>query len=184
MPVSDAAAPHGTTRRHPALLWIVAAALLVARVATGLYEERHPPQLPDLMNWVSPADAVPKSHERGRPILYVFSAAWCGPCQVMNREVFANEKHTGALQQLAVPVHLIDRQREDGHNSAVVDSLERTYFVRAFPTLVLADASGKQLHRIEGFPGAEEMLKQLMPVAMQARANSRERNPGVRLVFP
>lgn len=184
MPANSAPAPHGTTRRNPTLLWIVAAALLVARVATGLYEERHPPQKPELMNWVSPGDAVQKAHERGRPILYVFSAAWCDPCQEMDRELFTSQKHVDALQQLAVPVHLMDRQREDGHNSAVVDSLERAYAVRAFPTLVLADASGKQLHRIEGFPGAQKLVQDLMPVAMQARANARERKPGVRLVFP
>jgi thioredoxin-related protein len=53
----------------------------------------------------------------------------------------------------------VDRQREDGRNPAYVDSLQRAYGVTAFPTLVLADASGKQLAKVEGAMSPEDLLQ-------------------------
>src|SRR5205814_7581597 len=113
------------TRRDPVWLWIVAAALLVARVATGVYEEKHPTRLADLVPWVPAAEAPARALATGRPILYDFSADWCGPCQRMRNDVFVDEKHASDTGQLVVPVHVVDRRQEAGRDPPLVDSLER-----------------------------------------------------------
>jgi thiol:disulfide interchange protein len=159
MAPTDAAHPRGPTRRDPSLLWVVAIVLLVGRLVLGFREAKNPTSRADHVSWVPAAGAPAAARMSGRPIFYDFSAEWCGPCRRMEQDVFADERKAKALSRLAVPVHVVDRQREEGRNPALVDSLQRAYGVTAFPTLVLADADGKTLAKLEGYPGADEFVQ-------------------------
>jgi thiol:disulfide interchange protein len=158
-----------STRNLPRWLLIAAMALLVARIGTGIYEERHPPAKADLVRWRPIENALAEARQTNKPILYDFTADWCAPCQAMQREVFADPQAAAAIEKSFVPVRVLDRQREEGRNSAAVDSLQRRFKIDSFPTLVIAPTEKGEPVRVEGYGGREITLQRLTQAAAKLR---------------
>jgi thiol:disulfide interchange protein len=155
----------GSARAFPRALVLLAAAFLVARVATGVIEERHPSRVADTIAWRDPQDAVTLARQTGKPILYEFGAEWCGPCHLLQNEVFADPRDAQVIESRYVPVQVTDRQREDGRNSPDVQALQDRYRIQAFPTLVMVDPDAGELGRLEGYPGARAVVQTLTETA-------------------
>lgn len=159
----------GSTRSVPRALLVLAGALLVARVATGIYEERHPPAAHDLVKWRPIAAASEEARSTARPLLYDFTAEWCPPCRVMEREVFADESAARTIETSFVPVRVLDRVREEGRNPPDVAALQARFGVTAFPTLVVVSAHGGSPTVIEGYPGKPTLMRRLMEAVLKSR---------------
>jgi|ERR1700682_1081659 len=142
--------------------WLIALAVvaLVVRIISDNWKLEHEGG-PSLVKWVALSDSAARAAATKRPIMYDFSAEWCGPCKQMDRAVFDNPKFAARINNNLVPVHVIDRKQEDGRNPPAIAALQQIYHVNAFPTLIVADANGHALTRMEGFRGPQEFETQM-----------------------
>ncbi|HEV7763660.1 MAG TPA: thioredoxin fold domain-containing protein [Thermoanaerobaculia bacterium] len=141
-------------RALPRLLIAIAILLVIARIVVHVSTREKPSN--DSVNWVSIEEAAHLAVSSNRPILMDFTAEWCGPCHVLDAEVFRDPAMAKEINERFIAVRVTDRQREDGANSEVVAELQRRYRVNGFPTVVFADVSGGERGRMEGYGGREQ----------------------------
>jgi thiol:disulfide interchange protein len=176
--------PTDSARALPAVLLIALALLLLARLGTSLWEAKHPPRVYDRVSWLAPAAAIDASRQHRRPILYEFSAEWCGPCKILEREVFSDRDRAAAINSMFVPAKVVDRQREEGANPALVDSLEKHYRIEGFPTLLAVTPEGEEVGRIVGYAGRKATADSLQTFFQRALRRRPGMTPGMPFPMP
>jgi len=142
-------------RALPIWLPIVVVLLIVARIVSWKVPVKSDV---DLVHWTDIDQATAASMRSHRPILYEFSAEWCGPCHVLEREVFMDPSLAAKINGRYIAVKVVDREREEGHNAPNVQQLIDRYSVNAFPTVVIAARDGAVLDRAVGYPGREQFV--------------------------
>lgn len=145
-------------RSVPVVLILIAAALLAARVLSLWFPAHSATDEPKKgtrrVRWVTPEEGQSIARRTGKPILYDFTADWCEPCHLLDREVFQDPEIAAAINADFVAVRVVDRRREEGANAPAVEALQEQFRVAAFPTVVFADAGGAAKETIVGFRDA------------------------------
>ena len=139
-------------REMPRTLVAATLLLLCAWAGGGIYQARHPVLVQDLVHWFSIPDSETEFKKGEKPLLYDFSADWCGPCQELKKGVFANKANADWINQAFVPVSVVDRKEEYGRNPPEVEDLQKQFNIRAFPTLAVKLPNG-QFKTLEGYGG-------------------------------
>ncbi|MDJ0733793.1 MAG: thioredoxin [Nostocaceae cyanobacterium] len=85
------------------------------------------------------------------PVLVDFYADWCGPCQIMAREL----EKVNAQMQGQIQIVKIDTEK--------YTELASKYQINALPTIVLFK-QGQQVDRIEGALKAKDLVQYLQSV--------------------
>jgi thioredoxin-related protein len=137
-------------RALPVWLPVAVLLLIVARIISSRYAVK---AATDLVRWVPIERAAQMAGITRKPILYEFSAEWCGPCHRMEEEVFRDSRLAALINEKFIPVKVVDRQRETGTNPPEVARLEAQYRVTAFPTVVVAHHRRNPPATLVGYQG-------------------------------
>jgi thiol:disulfide interchange protein len=140
-----------------------AAVLVIARVAMSFVSSPGT-ESAGLVRWVRLDEAAMMATSTNRPLLIDFTADWCAPCHVLDREVFQDPEMAAEINERFIAVRVTDRQQEDGKNSAAVEALQERYGVNGFPTVVIAASNGDEQARMEGYRGRDSFRRMMESV--------------------
>ncbi|MCT4601779.1 MAG: thioredoxin family protein [Marinifilum sp.] len=98
------------------------------------------------------AEAQTKAKKEGKQLFIDFYTAWCGPCKVMAKKYFTLES-VGKIYNKKFICLKIDAEKGEGPEVA------NKYGVKAYPTLIFADASGKELKKVLGMQNEQQLLE-------------------------
>lgn len=147
--MAPGSSPFRRVVRSRAFPWLIVALLLIAYLyATGIIGSS------DKVPWLTDLDqAKSQAANADKPMLVLFTAAWCGPCQQLKRNAFADTHTAEFIERHTVPVK-IDMTRTTDQNAPIAEA----FGVTGFPTMVLADATGQPISRLVGAVSAEQVI--------------------------
>lgn len=170
MATTEGKGPSGPQSKLPRVLFWFFAAALVFRIITAVAGREKKEDLgAGLITWRPQGTVVAAARSEQKPVLYDFTAAWCQPCHRLDAEGWGDTSVASLVNGSYLPARVVDREREDGKNTAAIAELQRRYAIRAFPTLLVADADGREIARFEGYGGKEKLVRFLEGSLAKAR---------------
>lgn len=129
--------------------------LLILAAATSLtLASDFPKGSPDFKD--TTATAMSAAKKSGKPVILVFSAAWCPPCQTMKRDVYPSAE-VKALHDKFVWAYIdIDDPRNE--------SAATKYGVNSIPHIEFLNAEGKEISKQIGGTSSKDFAKTLQNV--------------------
>jgi thiol:disulfide interchange protein DsbD len=89
-----------------------------------------------------------KAKESGRPVMVDFYADWCGPCKMLDKQTYSDDRVAAASTNWVMVRIDVDRNQ----------ALASYYNVQSIPTIMVLNAEGKEIRREVGFIGVGPML--------------------------
>ena len=107
------------------------------------------------------ASLLSQAQKDGKPVMIDFTAAWCGPCQIMENQVFSRKKIVAEAERF---VTLKADLTDSGDPS--VQALAEKFSIVAFPTVVFIGSDGNERTnlRLIGVEWADRFEKRLSAV--------------------
>ena len=97
--------------------------------------------------------ALERARNEGKPVLVNFYADWCVWCKRLESTTLRDAKVASILQNKMVPLSL--NVEGDGKE------LSNEYQVDGLPTIIVLDASGREIGRIPGYMPPDSFLKRV-----------------------
>jgi len=105
--------------------------------------------------------ALSAAKKSGKPVVMVFSAAWCGPCQTMKKEVYPSAA-VKAFHDKFIWAYLdIDDERNE--------RVSKKFGVSSIPHIEFLDAQGKEIDKQIGSNSPEDFAKTLESVLAKVK---------------
>jgi thiol:disulfide interchange protein len=92
--------------------------------------------------------ALKRAKAENKVIFMDLWTEWCGPCQLLQKNVFPSAEGQAALAKVVPFSSLV--QKRDGTPLPEGTKLADQFQLNAFPTLVILDSNGKELRRQVG----------------------------------
>src|SRR5690625_3184217 len=96
-------------------------------------------------------DIIEMAKTENKPIFLDAYAVWCGPCKMMDRQVFPQPDVGEFFNENFINAK-IDMEKGEGRD------LQKQYKVTAFPTLLFINKEGELIHRAVGFQNPEKLI--------------------------
>jgi len=105
--------------------------------------------------------ALSAAKKSGKPVVMVFSAAWCGPCQTMKKEVYPSAAVKAYHDKFVWAYLDIDDERNE--------RVAKKYSVSSIPHIEFLDAEGKEIDKQIGSNSPEDFAKKLASILAKAK---------------
>jgi thiol:disulfide interchange protein len=95
---------------------------------------------------------IERAKEAGKPVFLDFYTSWCGPCRVMDRDVFTNGDLAAFFNKWYLNLK-IDAEKGEGV------ALAKRFGISGYPTLLFLGTNGKETKRVVGITTASKLMK-------------------------
>jgi thiol:disulfide interchange protein len=96
--------------------------------------------------------ALKEAKAKNKLIFLDAYASWCGPCKLLKKNTFTDDKAGKFFNETFINVAL-DMEKGEGPD------IGAKYGVNAFPTLIIADADGKLITYTQGYITPEQLIE-------------------------
>jgi len=98
--------------------------------------------------------ALKLAAKEGKKVFMDCYTEWCGPCKIMNEQVFTTKEVGDYFREHFVSLK-IDMEKGEGI------TLGKKFDVRAYPTMFIFDVNGMVINRLQGARDAKTFLKEV-----------------------
>lgn len=108
--------------------------------------------------WLKFEDALAAAAKSKKIIMVDFMADWCGPCKMMDKEVFSTGAFKDAVKGMLLTKVDVDRET----------ATAQRYGVEAMPTVKFLKSDGTVLHEFVGYGGPAQVLGEIRKARQMA----------------